>query len=306
MSQGAGGQRIGEKSIHQHPKRFLDLGLGVNCQANDFRITNPRIINFYYCANLEHHPNYPRNMATLADELLNDFEDSGSEGEEEQQNGFLQDGSTPPAVNGQGNAPEGSMILDDDEEDVDDDEEMGGEGGLVNGAVADAEDEEAAKAKVEKMQLGGVNDVRSVAGLMKTLEPVLEVCGFSFTYARLLCVTSFTSAVDIDLTLLVTTRKSPTTRNNHQLTRQRSSARSRTTLSITFLHIPTLSPLRSITRSSWFISTSGIITLFVSPSWKLLSQILSTTPNQWPLLAMGPWKILKDWLNKRTISLVHR
>ncbi|KFY08856.1 hypothetical protein V491_08403 [Pseudogymnoascus sp. VKM F-3775] len=37
------------------------------------------------------------------------------------------------------------------------------------------DDEEVTKAKVEKMQLGGVDDVRSVAGLMKTLEPVLEV-----------------------------------------------------------------------------------------------------------------------------------
>ena len=112
-------------------------------------------------------------MSTLADELLNDFEDSGSEGDGDQQNGFLQDGPSPPAANGH-HAPEGSMVLDDDEENVDSDDEM--EGTQGDRAVADAEDEEEAKAKVEKMQLGGVNDVRSVAGLMKTLEPVLEVC----------------------------------------------------------------------------------------------------------------------------------
>jgi hypothetical protein len=88
-------------------------------------------------------------MSTLADELLNDFEDSGSEGEQVED-----EEASAGAQNG--------MELDGDEEDVD--EEMG-----------EVEDEEEAKAKVEKMQLGHVNDVRSVAGLMKILEPVLEV-----------------------------------------------------------------------------------------------------------------------------------
>lgn len=86
-------------------------------------------------------------MSTLADELLNDFEDSGSEGEQNEE--------------GEEEAAQG-MELDGDEEEVD--EEM-----------VEVEDEEEAKTKVEKMQLGHVNDVRSVAGLMKTLEPVLEV-----------------------------------------------------------------------------------------------------------------------------------
>ena len=112
-------------------------------------------------------------MSTLADELLNDFEDSDSEGERDQQNGFLHDGPSPPAANGH-HTPAGSMILDGDEEDVDSEDGM--ESVQGDGAVVDVEDEEEAKAKVEKMQLGGVNDVRSVAGLMKTLEPVLEVC----------------------------------------------------------------------------------------------------------------------------------
>lgn len=113
-------------------------------------------------------------MSTLADELLNDFEDSGSEGEGEQQNGFLQDDATPPVTNGKALGPEGSMVLDGDEEDVSEDEETALGGGAANGTAVDVEDEEEAKAKVEKMQLGGVNDVRSVAGLMKTLEPVLQ------------------------------------------------------------------------------------------------------------------------------------
>ncbi|KAL8729329.1 MAG: hypothetical protein Q9166_004826 [cf. Caloplaca sp. 2 TL-2023] len=110
-------------------------------------------------------------MSTLADELLNDFEESGSEGEEEKQNGFLQESasrSTAGPVNGRKDSA--SMILDGDEEEEED------EDGVQNGdlKLEDADDEEEAKAKVEKMQLGGVSDVRTVAGLMETLEPVLE------------------------------------------------------------------------------------------------------------------------------------
>lgn len=108
-------------------------------------------------------------MSTLADELLNDFEDSGSEGEAETENGglFPEADGHAPTTNGNGE----TMELDGDEEDVEEDEDMTGAGNAID--VMD--DEEATKAKVEKMQLGGVDDVRSVAGLMKTLEPVLEV-----------------------------------------------------------------------------------------------------------------------------------
>ncbi|KAI4122682.1 MAG: hypothetical protein LQ347_006422, partial [Umbilicaria vellea] len=119
-------------------------------------------------------------MSTLADDLLNDFADSGSEGEGEQQNGLLHDEATPPPsgiANGHSRKStaieqDGGMELDDDEEEVgDEDEEMANADMLK---VDDVEDEEEAKAKVEKMQLGSVNDVRSVASLMRTLEPVLE------------------------------------------------------------------------------------------------------------------------------------
>lgn len=114
-------------------------------------------------------------MSTLADELLNDFEDSGSEGEGEQHNGLTQDDILPLPVPGSVNKQDGSMVLDEDEEEDDDeDEEMTAVNSSQN-AVVDVEDKEEAKAKVEKMQLGGVNDVRNVASLMKTLEPVLEV-----------------------------------------------------------------------------------------------------------------------------------
>ena len=117
-------------------------------------------------------------MATLADELLNDFEDSGSEGEAEPQDGLVQDGSTTPPVYGGAHAPNSSMVLDGDEEEEDEDEEMS-TAGASKDAVADAENEDEAKAKVVKMQLGGVNDVRNVASLMKTLEPVLKVSFYS-------------------------------------------------------------------------------------------------------------------------------
>ena len=110
-------------------------------------------------------------MATLADELLNDFEDSGSEqGDEsneyqdgdDQQNGFHDDraASLP------------GMELDGDEEEMEDAEEEL-EAQKVAGDTL--EDEDDTKAKVEKMKLGSVSDVRNVAGLMKTLQPVLEV-----------------------------------------------------------------------------------------------------------------------------------
>ncbi|KAL1619985.1 U4/U6-U5 snRNP complex subunit prp31 [Neofusicoccum ribis] len=119
-------------------------------------------------------------MSTLADELLNDFDDSGDENEEEQSNEPAQDDGVASLFPADGPAPqvqaggeEGGMELDGDEEEVDEDEE------LMSGAAAkqarDApEDEEETKARVEKMQLGNINDVRSVAGLMKTLQPVLE------------------------------------------------------------------------------------------------------------------------------------
>lgn len=111
-------------------------------------------------------------MSTLADELLNDFEDSGSEGEEQTNGDLLQSDEPRTSLFNAPKAQDGDVMdLDGDEEDIED-AEMGG----MNGnAIELADDEEEAKAKVEKMQLGSVDDVRSVAGLMKTLEPVLEV-----------------------------------------------------------------------------------------------------------------------------------
>lgn len=118
-------------------------------------------------------------MASLADELLNDFDDSDSENGG--QNGFPDDDAEVPAgfgiqrdLDDMSMGPE--MELDGDEEESEDAEAaLAGKGG--DNDLQD--DEEETKAKVEKMKLGGVEDVRSVAGLMKQLQPVLEVSRLS-------------------------------------------------------------------------------------------------------------------------------
>ena len=132
-------------------------------------------------------------MSTLADELLNDFEDSGSEEDTERRNGFLHDepSSPPPSAARQSSTLNGStegIVMDvDEEDDGDEDMELGNGGSRVSDSVEPADDEEEAKAKVEKMHLGGVSDVRNVAGLMKTLEPVLEVGCSILSLAPALC-----------------------------------------------------------------------------------------------------------------------
>ena len=110
-------------------------------------------------------------MATLADELLNDFEDDGEE-TSDHENGFhlQEDGDQPDSL------PANSDYRDGDEEEMENaDKELAAQD---SAPLDSADDEEETKAKVEKMQLGGVRDVRSVAGLMKLLEPVLEVSHF--------------------------------------------------------------------------------------------------------------------------------
>jgi U4/U6 small nuclear ribonucleoprotein PRP31 len=111
-------------------------------------------------------------MATLADELLNDFEDSGSEDEGNKESGFFlqkEDGESTDQANG-------GMELDGDEEEVKDENEgMDLLGAPKDEPTGDRTEEEEAKDKIEKMELGGVSDVRSVARLMKTLQPILNV-----------------------------------------------------------------------------------------------------------------------------------
>lgn len=166
-------------------------------------------------------------MATLADELLNDFEDSGSDNDD-QANGF-QDGQD---VNGpaggsldsqlQNDSPE--MELDGDEEAMEDAEEE-----LTTKEAAGTEtvdDEEDTKAKVEKMRLGGVRDVRSVAGLMKILQPVLQVrSALSPSPQSLVGLHKWQRSPDGS----IIHRKSPTTRTFPQTRGRQRSAQSRTT-----------------------------------------------------------------------------
>lgn len=111
-------------------------------------------------------------MATLAEELFNDFADSGSEADETQQDGNNALGLdlAPQTVN---HSSSNDMDLDADDSEADADDDV--MAGVSKGTVDTVEDAEDAKSKVEKMQLGGVSDVRSVASLMQTLEPVIEV-----------------------------------------------------------------------------------------------------------------------------------
>jgi len=107
-------------------------------------------------------------MSTLADELLQDFEGSGSEAGEDLNEDFFNEAGLPGATAANGEDTAMEEVRDEDE---DEDQEM--QDGDANG-LGDESGEDA-KAKIEKMQLGGIKDVRSVATLMKTLTPVLEV-----------------------------------------------------------------------------------------------------------------------------------
>lgn len=118
-------------------------------------------------------------MATIADELLNDFEDSGDENEQEQVDDqyFGESGDATSVPNGSaapGLMSQEGMELDGDEEAPDDEgEDAANVPSHLN--KEEEETEEETKARVEKMELQNVSDVRSVAGLMKQLDPLLEV-----------------------------------------------------------------------------------------------------------------------------------
>jgi U4/U6 small nuclear ribonucleoprotein PRP31 len=116
--------------------------------------------------------NFLQKMSTLADELLQDFEGSGSEaGGDEHDDGLFGEAGLSTGTLGNGDTAMEEVQDGEDEED-DDANAMEGLDGTAASSTDDAAD---AKAKIEKMQLGSVRDVRIVAGLMKTLTPVLEV-----------------------------------------------------------------------------------------------------------------------------------
>lgn len=105
-------------------------------------------------------------MSTVVDDLLNDFGSSGDEADEDNQN----DGLIHNDEEETGDANRDAMDIDGDGSEKE---------ASPDAQLDDIADAEATKAKVEKMQLGGVKDVRSVASLMQTLEPILEVSTLS-------------------------------------------------------------------------------------------------------------------------------
>lgn len=113
-------------------------------------------------------------MTTLADELLNDFEDSGSEneGKEVLYHGDLPDGDNEPDVE----MNTSLAGLDEDAgNELQSDSTVNGAVATPNGRATEDTEEDDAKASIERMQFSGVSDVRSVARLMKTLRPILDV-----------------------------------------------------------------------------------------------------------------------------------
>lgn len=112
-------------------------------------------------------------MATLADELQADFLDleSEEENEEEEQEQEQEHGAN--GVNG--DADDGDDAMGEDGV-ADHDAAGGSQQDKVSRALDEAEDEQEAKERIEKINLRNVSDFKSVANLWKSLKPVLEVC----------------------------------------------------------------------------------------------------------------------------------
>jgi hypothetical protein len=187
-------------------------------------------------------------MSTLADELLQDFEDSGSENGDAQIDAALDLGDDPALANGHYDA-HGGMILDGDEdEELDADEDMGG----IDVVVDAMEDAEAAKARVERMQLGKVKDVRQVTAVMHRLEPLLKVSPsssptpfppFPILNTRHGCLQWVAGASDLTDSLACR-RTYPISNRGLCRTRPSTSAISKTTPNTKSLPSPTHSPPR--------------------------------------------------------------
>ncbi|KAI1001307.1 U4/U6 small nuclear ribonucleoprotein [Podosphaera aphanis] len=148
-------------------------------------------------------------MTTLAEELLQDFEDSGSEGYERENGEIYQNSQAMQGIV----QPNGNMELDGDEEDIDDDEQMA-ESTIT---AIDVEDEEDMKAKVEKMELGNVDDVRSVARKMKKIEPVLERIAYFQSQTPRMQVTIVGSIEDNPEYNLLTASNTLSTEIDHEI-----------------------------------------------------------------------------------------
>lgn len=140
--------------------------------------------------------------SSLAADLLADFNDSDEEELEENGTSISNDLLSDQPNSRQSRSRDLMMDLDGDEEGDDDDEDEEMTGTVLPQDKDDLsidDDEETRKLKVESMNFGAMNDVRSVAKLMKVLEPVLEVSNK--------IIARMTRRV---LTLTIT-RKSPTT-----------------------------------------------------------------------------------------------
>ncbi len=104
-------------------------------------------------------------MATLADELQADFLDLESDEENEDQ----EQDNDEDDLNGNIN---GDTAMDEDDAE---DGESSDQQDKVNRALDEAEDQHEAKSRIDKINLKGVSDFKSVATLWKSLSPVLEV-----------------------------------------------------------------------------------------------------------------------------------
>lgn len=107
-------------------------------------------------------------MSTVHEDLLNDFGSSGDEADEGDGNDLRLNDDADANGDGGDSMDVDAPGRDGDKNDDDDDAKNDG------ADVHDIVDDEAARDKIEKMQLGNVKDVRSVASLMQKLEPILE------------------------------------------------------------------------------------------------------------------------------------
>lgn len=206
------------------------------------------------------------NMATIADELLNDFEDSGDENEEHidetdfgahsELNDAVQDSAAPQQMGG-----DIGMELDGDEEEVGDEDADD----LVPDHLKKEEEEteEETKVRVEKMALQNVSDVRSVAGLMKQLDPLLEVSTPTQAHT---CICRSLIVHDTALTMTASCRKSTTT--EHPAKKRRTLDASRTIQSTRCSLNPTHSPPTSTARSYSCTSSYGTTTQSGFQNWR--------------------------------------
>ncbi|KAI9670570.1 MAG: U4/U6-U5 snRNP complex subunit prp31 [Alyxoria varia] len=106
-------------------------------------------------------------MATLADELENDFAASGSEDE----GSPINDSDSQEGVGDESGAADGANLRGPMERDEEEDTEMLDE----SGNIKEAEEEKAARLKSVKRQQGAGSDMQSVGNFMRSMDPVLEV-----------------------------------------------------------------------------------------------------------------------------------